>query len=187
MNAADAFDIGSFDEEDTKGIKVPGSPLPGLASGSSSPNMPGMGMERLLDQSGPSPPPSTPTPALTWDPWGWAGPSLTTVPILSAHRSCWTATRSSTATFPSPSPSGGSRRWQKRSSTPSTPRQTEWRPARKPKTSSWAMRKVRVQGRRGWGGHPLLMVETRRGPGRGHGKPPAVAVPRGDPALGRPG
>lgn len=24
VNAADAFDIGSFDEEDTKGIKVPG-------------------------------------------------------------------------------------------------------------------------------------------------------------------
>lgn len=30
MNAADAFDIGSFDEEDTKGIKVAGW---GLAQG----------------------------------------------------------------------------------------------------------------------------------------------------------
>lgn len=27
VNAADAFDIGSFDEEDTKGIKVPASPV----------------------------------------------------------------------------------------------------------------------------------------------------------------
>lgn len=35
---------------------------PGLAPGSSSPNMPGMGMGRLLDQTGPSPPPSTTIP-----------------------------------------------------------------------------------------------------------------------------
>lgn len=39
MNAADAFDIGSFDEEDTKGIKVQG--CPGLSHLSPDPGLQG--------------------------------------------------------------------------------------------------------------------------------------------------
>lgn len=90
MNAADAFDIGSFDEEDTKGIKVMGfawpltpEPSPGGIHVASLP---------LLD----------PAPAgcqllglrllLSRHPWGWpldqaalpGGPWLMDVPALCA-------------------------------------------------------------------------------------------------------
>lgn len=103
---------------------------------------------------------------------GLGRPVVMDVPALSPWCSCWTATRSSTATSPSPSLSGGSRRWQRLSSTPSTLRQIGWRPARKPKTSSWAMRKVRAYGCRVCP-LPTLEMRNRLGfqePSQGHGQ-----------------